>query len=177
MKLQDKLTKWNLTQAKRGFKLTDNLKQAMKDQALEIYQAKFRYDARTKTYALTLDTYITNDEDVKDKTLRIIIPNPVISKIAVLDEIIGSKIKMISVMTTSQASNVSRLTADLIRVYPQEGRQKFVISSYNEDEYDPSFAKSGNNQTAAKDEYKTIKDSDKQSLPSKYVETYTSQKA
>ena len=173
MKLQDKLTKWNLTQAKRGFKMTDQLKQAMTEQALEIYQAKFRFDAKSKTHILTIDAHITNDEDVKDKTLRITIPNPVISKIAVLDEIVGAKIKMISVMTTSQASNVSRMTADLIRVHSQEGKPKFVISSYNEDDYDASLSKSENNQTVAENEYKTIKEKDKQSLPKEYVETFT----
>lgn len=173
MKLQDKMTKWNLTQAKRGFKMTDQLKQAMSEQALEIYQAKFRFDAKSKTHSLTIDTHIINDEEVEDKTLRITIPNPVISKIAVLDEIVGAKIKTISAMTTSQASNVSRMTADLIRVHPQEGKPKFVISSYNEDDYDPDLSKAENNQTVAETEYKTIKEKDKQSLPKEYVETFT----
>lgn len=173
MKLQDKMTKWNLTQAKRGFKMTDQLKQAMSEQALEIYQAKFRFDAKSKTHGLTIDAHIINDEEVEDKTLRITIPNPVISKIAVLDEIVGAKIKTISAMTTSQASNVSRMTADLIRVHPQEGKPKFVISSYNEDDYDPNLSKAENNQTVAETEYKTIKEKDKQSLPKAYVETFT----
>lgn len=173
MKLQDKMTKWNLTQAKRGFKMTDQLKQAMSEQALEIYQAKFRFDAKSKTHSLTIDAHIINDEEVEDKTLRITIPNPVISKIAVLDEIVGAKIKTISAMTTSQASNVSRMTADLIRVHPQEGKPKFVISSYNEDDYDSSLSKAENNQTVAETEYKTIKEKDKQSLPKAYVETFT----
>lgn len=153
MKRQEKIAKWNLNQPKNGIQLTKDFKEAMNNQELEILQAKYIYKKRDDRYELAIDAHILN-HDVDDKIVRLVVINPVISRIKNLDEIVGARIKSIGdTIVTSALRNASRIVTDVVRTHKVEGLTKFTISSYHDEDYDESLAKSENCQVVAKDEY------------------------
>lgn len=170
MKRQAKMDKWNLTQPKNGLKLTDKLYEAMNNQELEIFQAKYAYKKSDDKYELIVDARVQQD-DVSDKVIRFVVNDPVISRISELDDIVGAKIKGIGdTIVTSALRNASKIITDVIRTHKVDSLPKFTISSYQDDDYDQFLAKASAGQTVSKDEYVTYTEKMNKALVDDYLE-------